>query len=106
LSTSLRAKPAVQLLVSVLVFGGLFAERYFFVVGGQVIPLFKGTWEWELIQYTPSVTEWSLAIMGSAMLFALYALGEKMLGLSATPEPSAIKASAGESDTATAAAGS
>jgi len=85
LSASLRVQPGIQLLVSVLVFGGLFAERFFFVVGGQVIPLFKGTWEWDLIQYSPSATEWALTIMGSALLFTLYVLGEKMLNLSAMP---------------------
>jgi len=94
LSTSLRVQPGIQLLVSVLVFGGLFAERFFFVVGGQVIPLFKGTWAWDFIQYTPSATEWALTIMGSALLFTLYVLGEKMLNLSAMPAlPSAAGAS-------------
>lgn len=85
LSASMRTQAGTQLLVSVLVFAGLFAERYFFVVGGQVVPQFKGTWEWSLIQYAPSVTEWSLTIMGSALLFTLYALGEKRLNLSAMP---------------------
>lgn len=82
---SMRNNPTTQVMVSILVFGGLFAERFFFVVGGQVVPLFKGTWEWELIQYAPSATEWSLTIMGSAMLFTLYVLGERMMNLSAEP---------------------
>lgn len=85
LRSSTRAQPGVQVVVSILVFGGLFAERFFFVVGGQVIPLFKGTWEWDLLSYTPSATEWSLTIMGSAMLFTLYVLGERLLNLSAMP---------------------
>ena len=85
LSKSLRNQQGTQLLVAVLVFGGLFAERFYFVVGGQVVPLFKGTWEWDLIQYSPSATEWALTLMGSAMLFTLYVLGEKMLNLSAMP---------------------
>lgn len=55
------------------------------MVGGQVIPLFQGTWAWDMLQYTPSVTEWMLTIMGSAMLFTLYVLGEKYFDLSATP---------------------
>lgn len=88
---NLRNNASTQVLVSILVFGGLFAERFFFVVGGQVVPLFKGTWEWNLIQYTPSATEWSLTIMGSALLFTLYVLGERMMNLSA--EPPAIVAS-------------
>ncbi|MCC5809601.1 MAG: polysulfide reductase NrfD [Ectothiorhodospiraceae bacterium] len=86
MSASLRVNPAIQILVSILTFGGLFAERYFFVVGGQVVPLFKGTWAWDMIQYTPSITEWALTIMGSALLFTLYVLGERFFNLSATPE--------------------
>ncbi len=85
LSKSLRNQPGTQMLVAVLVFGGLFAERFYFVVGGQVVPLFKGTWEWDLIQYSPSATEWALTFMGSALLFTLYLLGEKVLNLSAMP---------------------
>lgn len=93
----LRSNPSMQVLVSMAVFAGLFAERYFFVVGGQVVPLFRGTWEWGLIQYTPSMTEWALTIMGSAMLFALYAAGERFLNLSdmpAEPAPEGATAAA------------
>jgi Ni/Fe-hydrogenase subunit HybB-like protein len=86
---SMRTQAGTQILVAILVFGGLFAERFFFVVGGQVIPLFKGTWEWDILSYTPSATEWSLTIMGSAMLFTLWVLGERLLNLSAMP-PSAV----------------
>lgn len=91
----LRSNPSMQVLVSIAVFAGLFAERYFFVVGGQVVPLFRGTWEWGLIQYTPSLTEWALTIMGSAMLFTLYAAGERFLNLSDMPaEPTPESAAA------------
>jgi Ni/Fe-hydrogenase subunit HybB-like protein len=89
LIASLRSNPAVQVVVSMAVFAGLFAERYFFVVGGQVVPLFRGTWEWNLIAYTPSLTEWALTVMGSAIIFALYAAGERFLNLSAMPEVAA-----------------
>ena len=99
---SMRSNPTTQVLVSILVFGGLFAERFFFVVGGQVVPLFKGTWEWSLIQYTPSVTEWSLTIMGSAMLFTLYVLGERMMNLSAEPPATAASPAASAGATASA----
>jgi molybdopterin-containing oxidoreductase family membrane subunit len=99
---SMRNNPTTQVLVSILVFGGLFAERFFFVVGGQVVPLFKGTWEWSLIQYTPSVTEWSLTIMGSAMLFTLYVLGERMMNLSAEPPATAASPAASAGATASA----
>ncbi len=101
LSSNLRVQPGVQAACAVLVFGGLFAERYFFVVGGQVIPLFKGTWAWDIAQYTPSAAEWSLTIMGAAMIFVLYVLGEKMFDLSDSPsdagaatQPAGAKATA------------
>ncbi len=102
MSAKLRDNPGIQVLVSMLTFGGLFAERYFFVVGGQVVPLFKGTWAWELIQYTPSVTEWALTIMGSALLFTLYVLGEKLFNLSAAPEQPVMSAAADQPTQATA----
>jgi molybdopterin-containing oxidoreductase family membrane subunit len=101
LKSSTRVQPGVQVIVSILVFGGLFAERFFFVVGGQVIPLFKGSWEWDLLSYTPSATEWSLTIMGSALLFTLYVLGERLLNLSAMP-PS-VTATEGDTSAALAA---
>jgi Ni/Fe-hydrogenase subunit HybB-like protein len=85
LSRNLRVQPGVQVLCAMLVFAGLFAERYYFVVGGQVIPLFKGTWAWDIVHYTPSAAEWSLTLMGAAMIFVLYVLGEKYFNLSDTP---------------------
>ena len=97
---SMRNNPTIQVAVSILVFGGLFAERFFFVVGGQVVPLFKGTWEWSLVQYTPSATEWSLTIMGSALLFTLYVLGERMMNLSAEPPATAARRAASAGVTA------
>jgi len=103
MSSRLRVNPGIQVLVAMLAFGGLFAERYFFVVGGQVIPLFKGTWSWTIIQYTPSITEWALTIMGSALMFTLYVLGEKFFNLSAAPEqPTAISAASVQPGQATA----
>lgn len=102
MSPTLRVNPQIQVLVAVLTFGGLFAERYYFVVGGQVIPLFQGTWAWDMLQYTPSFTEWMLTIMGSAMLFTLYVLGEKYFDLSATPAPEETGAQAAKPREATA----
>lgn len=96
LMSSLRTLAGTQVLVAILVFGGLFAERFFFVVGGQVIPLFKGTWEWDILSYTPSATEWSLTVMGSAMLFTLWVLGERLLNLSAMPPETVMRGNADE----------
>ncbi|WP_404416326.1 NrfD/PsrC family molybdoenzyme membrane anchor subunit [Marinospirillum sp.] len=86
LKSSLRNQMNMQVLASVLVMLGLFAERFYFVVGGQVVPLFKGTWVPDLIAYTPSATEWALTLMGWAMIFVLYVLGEKFFNLSAVPD--------------------
>ncbi len=98
----LRVQSQIQVLVAILAFGGLFAERYFFVVGGQVVPLFKGTWAWDMIQYSPSAAEWGLTIMGSAMFFTLYVLGEKYFNLSAVPEQLAATETPGAPEKATA----
>jgi Ni/Fe-hydrogenase subunit HybB-like protein len=85
LSRNLRRQPGIQMLAAALVLAGLFIERFYFVVGGQVVPLFKGTWASMLETYTPSSTEWVLTIMGIAMVFALYALGERLFNLSELP---------------------
>lgn len=85
LAVGLRGRPQIQVLASVLVLAGIFIERLFFMVGGQVVPLFKGTWFRGLVEYVPSFSEWTLAVMGFALLLALYALGEKMFHLAAAP---------------------
>jgi Ni/Fe-hydrogenase subunit HybB-like protein len=85
LSASLRNRVGVQVLVACLVFLGLFAERFYFVVGGQVVPLFKGTWMPNLISYSPSATEWALTLVGISLCFVLYLLGERLLNLGDMP---------------------
>ena len=45
----------------------------------------KGTWTNSLVSYFPSATEWALTFMGFGITLALYALGEKLFILSATP---------------------
>jgi molybdopterin-containing oxidoreductase family membrane subunit len=74
-----------QMLASFLVLGAMFINRYEFIVGGQLVPMFKGTWTNSLVPYTPSVTEWALALLGFAIALGLYALGEKLFHLSAAP---------------------
>lgn len=85
LKANLRNRISIQVIVSGLVFLGLFAERFYFVVGGQVVPLFKGTWVPDLISYTPSATEWALTFIGWSLFFTLYLLGEKFLNLGDMP---------------------
>lgn len=73
------------LIASVLVLLGMFIHRYEFVISGQLAPMFKGSWVQGLIQYAPSMTEWSLTIMSFAIVMAGWGLGEKLLKLDAVP---------------------
>ncbi|GAB4443153.1 MAG: polysulfide reductase NrfD [Rhodocyclaceae bacterium] len=85
LSRSIEQRPLVQMTAAFLVLGAMFINRYEFIVGGQLVPMFKGTWTASLIEYTPSATEWALVVFGFAIALGLYALGEKLFHLSATP---------------------
>lgn len=71
---------------ALMVIGGFFIDRYDFVIGGQLAPLFKGSWVPDLIAYTPSVTEWMLTLLAFSIAFFGWALGEKMLRLDAAPQ--------------------
>ena len=85
LSPSLQTRMKPQMIAAFLVLGAIFINRYEFIVGGQLVPMFKGTWSNSLVAYVPSATEWALTIMGFGITLALYALGEKLFVLSATP---------------------
>jgi Ni/Fe-hydrogenase subunit HybB-like protein len=61
--------PAVLLIV------GLFIGKYEFVISGQLVPLFKGTWVHGLIEYAPSATEWLLLAAAAFLAYAVYAFG-------------------------------
>lgn len=74
-----------QMIASFLVLGAMFYDRYEFVIGGQLVPMFKGRWTASLIPYVPSVTEIALTVLGFAIALGLYALGEKLFHLSAAP---------------------
>jgi len=81
-----RGGHGAQVGAALLVLVAMFIDRYLFVVGGQVVPVFKGAWVDGFVAYTPSLTEWMLALLGVSLCLALYALGEKWLDLGATPE--------------------
>lgn len=82
---AMQREPKWQITAAALVLLGMFIERYVFLISGQNVPMFKGTWMESVTPYAPSPTEWMLVIVGHAVLFALYALGEKLFDLSAEP---------------------
>jgi molybdopterin-containing oxidoreductase family membrane subunit len=78
-------KGGLALVPAIMVIVALFIGRYEFVISGQLVPMFKGSWVPGLIDYTPSLTEWMLTVMAFAIAFAGWALGEKLLRLAETP---------------------
>ncbi len=59
---------------------GLLISRYEFIIGGQLVPLFKGSWAPPLISFTPSPTEWALLVMGIGVANVVYAGANWWLG--------------------------
>jgi molybdopterin-containing oxidoreductase family membrane subunit len=84
-SAATRNQGTMQLAAALLSIVSLAIGRYEFVIGGQLVPLLKGSWVRGLIDYTPSTTEWMLALMALSLTFLVYALGERRLNLSAAP---------------------
>lgn len=76
-----RKDGTMQLLAALLVAAALFVGRYEFVVSGQMVPLFKGSWVPSLIDYTPSLTEWMLALASLSIAFFVYTAGNRVLDL-------------------------
>ncbi len=76
-----RQSPVAQILAAVLVMVGLFIARYEFIIGGQMVPLFKGSWAPDLLAYAPSVTEWALLLAGIFVANVVNAFGEWKLDL-------------------------
>jgi molybdopterin-containing oxidoreductase family membrane subunit len=85
LSPTMQTQMKHQMIAAFLVLGAMFINRYEFIIGGQLVPMFKGTWVNSLEAYTPSATEWAMTIMGIGLSLALYALGEKLFHLSSVP---------------------
>lgn len=80
-SAANRANTGMQTLAMVLVIVALAIGKYEFVIGGQLVPLFKGSWVHGLIQYAPSAAEWALAAMSAFLAYAVYAFGAARLRL-------------------------
>lgn len=70
-----RGSPALQMTAMLAAVVALFIHKYEFVVAGQLVPLFKGSWAPGLIQYAPSVTEWALLLASAFLAYAVYAFG-------------------------------
>lgn len=85
LMPKLRVQSLVQILASVLVLIGVFIGRYEYIVGGQLVPLWQGTWQPDLIAYTPSLTEWGIVIFGVGIGLLIYAVGVWMFRLDDAP---------------------
>lgn len=76
-----RRNPQLLLLAAVVAIVALFAARYDFVIGGQLVPLFKGSWVHGLLDYRPSATEWAVLALAVFLSNVLNAAGEKWLQL-------------------------
>jgi molybdopterin-containing oxidoreductase family membrane subunit len=86
LSPSTRREGGMQVLAAGLVAVALFIGRYEYVVGGQLLPMFKGAWNAGYINYVPSFTEWMIVLLALSLTLGIWAYGEKRLNLSAMPE--------------------
>ena len=85
-TASTRNNPTMQLAAAVLVCISAFIGRYEYIVGGQMVPLFKGSWVEGLIAYTPSMTEWMLLVAAIGITLTFYAFGEKSMNLEDQPK--------------------
>lgn len=80
-----RNSGGAQILASALVMVSLLISRYDYIIGGQMVPLFKGSWAPDLLIYRPSLTEWMLFLTAIFLANAVHAYGERNLGLSDEP---------------------
>jgi molybdopterin-containing oxidoreductase family membrane subunit len=80
-----RTKAGNQTLAAALVMLALFIGRYDYIIGGQLVPLFKGNWVPGLIQYAPSLTEWMILLAAIGIANVVNAYGERSFNLEAQP---------------------
>jgi molybdopterin-containing oxidoreductase family membrane subunit len=71
-----RQNPAMQIIASMLVMVSLLIARYDFILGGQLVPLFKGSWAPALLGYQPSATEWLILLIAVFLANVVNAFGE------------------------------
>ena len=71
-----RQNPVMQIVAAVLVMVSLLIARYDFIIGGQLVPLFKGSWAPALLSYQPSATEWLILLVSIFLANVVNAFGE------------------------------
>ena len=76
-----RTHPVAQIIASLLVMNALLIARYEYIIGGQLVPMFKGSWAPDLLNYVPSMTGWLLLLVAIFLSNAVNAFGELKLGL-------------------------
>jgi Ni/Fe-hydrogenase subunit HybB-like protein len=81
LTPGTRTRAWAQILAAFLVMNALLISRYEYIIGGQLVPLFKGAWAPEFLDYAPSATEWLLLLIAIFLSNAVNAFGELKLGL-------------------------
>jgi len=85
INPGMRASGSMQVLAALGAIVGMFIAVYNYIIGGQLVPLFKGSWVPGLIDYSPSSTEWMIVVGAFGLVLAGWGLGEKKLNLSAEP---------------------
>lgn len=86
LQPGMQVRMRPQMIAAFLVLGAMAINRYEFIVSGQLVPMFKGTWVNSLEPYFPSLTEWAMAVFGLAIALGGYAIGEMLFYLSDSPK--------------------
>jgi molybdopterin-containing oxidoreductase family membrane subunit len=76
-----RTQAWAQILAAFLVMVALLVSRYEYIIGGQLVPLFKGSWAPEFLSYAPSTTEWLLLLVAIFLANIVNSFGELVLQL-------------------------
>ena len=74
-----RDQPFALPLAAAVVLLAAFLSRYHFVIGGQMVPLFKGTWAPNLLPYTPSLAEYAVLVTTVSVTTTIFAVLQLIL---------------------------